>query len=219
MTGASAAAPLGSTIDSIRQSMPTTSMALWRRISSQPPLTKESRAPALANPTVSRVPSTSTTWACWERTIQARRRRFFVCSRMSGHRWRTSTRLRPPRGPAGCSATGSVDDGAGAGSGAGTEGAGGRGSSAADVGMGRGGGGGGACTSAVEGVGVGAAAAGTSAGDAAGADGVRAGGEGGSAGAAIGAAGRPVDTGTGAPPTTSRRRSSRSMRAITPSEE
>ena len=42
----------GSTIASTRQSVPTTSIAAWRRISSLPPPTKESRAPALAKPTV-----------------------------------------------------------------------------------------------------------------------------------------------------------------------
>ena len=48
----------GSTMASTCQSTPTTSIAAWRRISSQPPLTKESRAPALVKPRVSVLPST-----------------------------------------------------------------------------------------------------------------------------------------------------------------
>ena len=217
-------------MDSTRQSMPTTSIAAWRRISSHPPLTKESRAPELAKPTVRRVPSTSTTWACCESTIQARRRRFLVCSRMSGHRRRTSTRLRPPRGPAGCSATG-VPGAAGAvgsGTGSATVG-GGCGGSGSEVGIGGGGAGPssrtGAGASGRDGAGASAAGAvGTGGGGAGSSE--RAGAEVAAAGAACGAgagaagagaaAARATAAGAGAP-VTSMRRSRRSRRAITPS--
>ncbi len=88
----------GSTMASTRQSTPTTSIAAWRRISSQPPLTKESRAPALLKPRVRVLPSTPMTWEFWVRCIQATRRRSFVASTMSGQRRRTSTSVSPPVG-------------------------------------------------------------------------------------------------------------------------
>ena len=53
------------------------------------------------------LPSTPTTWQFWVRCIQVTRRRCLVASTMSGHRRRTSTRLRPPAGAAaggGCGA-------------------------------------------------------------------------------------------------------------------
>ena len=86
----------GSTMVSIRQSAPTTSMAACRTISPLPPLSKESRAPALAKPRVSTLPSRATTWQFWVRCIQVTRRRSFVASTMSGQRRRTSTRVNPP---------------------------------------------------------------------------------------------------------------------------
>jgi hypothetical protein len=51
----------GSMATSIFQSTPIISIAAWRRISSLPPPTKESRAPAVLNPTVRLVASTPST--------------------------------------------------------------------------------------------------------------------------------------------------------------
>ena len=51
----------GSTATSICQSAPIMSIAAWRRISSLPPPTNESRAPAVLNPTVRLVASTPIT--------------------------------------------------------------------------------------------------------------------------------------------------------------
>ncbi len=60
----------GSTIASIRQSCPITSMAAWRRISSLPPLLKELRAPALTSAIVSVLSSTAAIWPFWLSRIQ-----------------------------------------------------------------------------------------------------------------------------------------------------
>ena len=103
-------------IASMRHSAPTTSIAAWRRISSEPPARNDSLAPALANPSVSVFASTAMTWAFWVRWIQVTRRRALVASTMSGHRRRTSTRLRWL--PAAVSAV-SAGSGAAAGSSAG----------------------------------------------------------------------------------------------------
>ena len=65
----------GSTIVSTCQSAPTTSIAAWRRISSLPPLTKESRAPALRSRGSACRRRRPTTWAFWVRWIQVSRRR------------------------------------------------------------------------------------------------------------------------------------------------
>ncbi len=93
----SALAP-GSTIVSIRQVAPTTSIAAWRTTSSHPPFTNDSRAPAFAKPSVRVFPSTATTWQFWVRCIQATRRRSLVASTMSGQSRRTSTRVSAPAG-------------------------------------------------------------------------------------------------------------------------
>ena len=55
----------GSTIASMRQSWPITSIAAWRRISSLPPLLNELRAPALTRAIVSVLSSTAAIWAFW----------------------------------------------------------------------------------------------------------------------------------------------------------
>jgi hypothetical protein len=60
----------GSTIASIRQSWPITSIAACRRISSLPPLENALRAPALTRAIVRVLSSTAATWAFWLSRIQ-----------------------------------------------------------------------------------------------------------------------------------------------------
>ena len=60
----------GSTIASMRQSWPITSIAACRRISSLPPLLNELRAPALTSAIVRVLSSTAATWAFWLSRIQ-----------------------------------------------------------------------------------------------------------------------------------------------------
>ena len=82
----------GSTIASTRQSAPTTSIAAWRRISSLPPPTNDSRAPALVKPRVRRGGVDADDLGVLGEVDPGDPAPSLVASTMSGQSRRTSTR-------------------------------------------------------------------------------------------------------------------------------